>query len=200
MISSIYIAQSCFLKWDKLFTHLLQLVTWKDCQVLPASNSVNAARFYHLAYSSCSMKLHLVQTLEISAHVPPLPVCLSGVHSNKFNLFYSIGSSFSYLNSLCRLLQTSISVLPQNTEVKHKYKTKYNLPLPSLLFQCGWEIKYCFKLQQSISLVCSTLYKHNFHPWVTLSHCIFLNKMLTIQTNTTYRSSTSVFYYILQHF
>lgn len=119
-------------------------------------------------------------------------LCLSGVHSNKFNLFNSIGSSFSYQNSLCRLLQTSISILPQNTEVKHKHKTKYNLLLPSLLFQRGWEIKYCIKLQQSVSLVCSAHYKHNFHPWVTLSHCIFLNKMLTIQPNTTYRSSTSL--------
>jgi hypothetical protein len=100
---------------------------WKDCQDLPASNSVNAARFYHLAYSSCSMKLHLVQTLQTSTPAPPLPVCLSGVHSNKFNLFYSICSSFSYQNSLCRLLQTSVSILPHNTEVKHKYKTKYNL-------------------------------------------------------------------------
>jgi len=125
----------------------------KDYQVLPASNSVNGGRFYHLSYSSCSIKLHLVQTLQISVPVPPLPACLSGVKRNKFNLFYSIGSSFSDQNSLCRLLQTSISVLSQNTEVKHKYKTKYNLPLPSLLFQRGWEIKYCFKLQQSISLV-----------------------------------------------
>ena len=139
MISSIYIAQSCFLKRAKLFTHLLQSVLWKDCQGLPASNSMNAGRFYHLAYSSCSMTLHLAQTLRMRATVPPLPVCLSGVHSDKFNLFYSTRSSFSDQNSLCRLLQTSISVLPQNTKVKHEYKTKYNLlpPPPSLLFQRG---------------------------------------------------------------
>ena len=145
-----------------------------------------------------TIHLHLVQTLRKSTAVPLLPVCLSGVHSDKFTLFYSIGSPFSDQNTLCRLLQTSISVFPQNTKVKHKYKTKYNLPLPSLLFQCGWEIKYSFKLQQSISLVCSALYKHNFHPWVTLSHCIFLNKVLIIQPNTTYRSGTIVYYYILQ--
>lgn len=162
---------------------------------------MNAGRFYHLAYSSCSMTLHLAQTLRMRATVPPLPVCLSGVHSDKFNLFYSTRSSFSDQNSLCRLLQTSISVLPQNTKVKHEYKTKYNLlpPPPSLLFQRGWDIKYCFKLKQSISLVWSALYKHNFHPWVKLSHCVLLNKVLTIQPNTTYRSSTTVFYYIPQH-
>ena len=180
-------------------THLLQLAMWKDCQVLPASNSVNAGRFYHLEYSSCSMKLQLVQTLRVRAPAPPLPVCLSGVHSDKFNLFYSIALSFSDQNSVCRLLQTSISVLPQNTKVKHKYKVKYNLPFPSLLFQCGWEIKYGFKLQQPISLVRSALYKCNFHPWVTMPHCIFLKKVLTIQPNTTYISSTTVFYYILQY-
>jgi len=47
--------------------------------------------------------------------------------------------------------------------------------------------------------VFSVLVKKIKVRWVTLSHWVFLNKVLIIWPNTTYRSRTIVLYYTLQH-